>query len=167
MNIQDLLHPTLQGERPLRELSSKAPFATSSVVFVSFFGGPIAGTVCLAESAKRMGAAALRKRIIAIGVAAVLLQIGGEVLARPYLVDVEFLDPERLHRRATNAAGLLAWTAQAWLMKGPTRRYHTRRMSEEDALWRYGLIAVLLVGTVERLLSFLIISGMVTMMSGG
>ncbi len=153
----DLLSPTLQGKKRVK--LSKPPFRVASLVVVFFFGGPLAGTVCAMESARRMmDSDGVWRKLLVIAVAVILLQVSVEVALTPALLESEIVHAPTLHRRATNAAGLLAWSLQARSLTPMLRRALTRTGGDPGSLWGWGLAAVILVGTGERITVFVIVS---------
>jgi len=147
----ELLSPALAGVEYELPVEGRRPWRLSSQLYVGFFGGAIATTVIAWMNATRLGLSQ-RDRLLIAGVGVVAL------LAAAVAVFVLDPDGNRRIRLIVSFTGIATAAAQRLLQAKADRRYGFRHgEGAYDSLWVPGLIAVLVLGTVEAVLLYLVI----------
>ncbi len=145
----ELLRPALAGVEQALPVEGRRPWRLSSQLYVGFFGGAIAATVIAWMNATRLGLSQ-RDRLLIAGVGIVGLVAAG--------VAVAVTDPGDLTgiRFALHLSGIATAAVQRPLQAKADRRYGFRRGDAYDSLWVPGLVAVLVLGTAQNGLMYLL-----------
>jgi hypothetical protein len=149
----ELLRPALAGVEQALPVEGRRPWRLSSQLYVGFFGGAIAATVIAWMNATRLGLSQ-RDRLLIAGVGVV-----GLVAAA---VAVAVTDPGDLTgiRFALHVSGIATAAVQRPLQAKADRRYGFRHGdSAYDSLWVPGLVAVLVLGTAQNGLMYVLSQG--------
>lgn len=136
----ELLSPTIRspataGGRPWRPLS---------VGYVAFFGGVVAGTTISYLDARRLGADARDRRLVAV--------VGMVGLAVAVVATVALYSPDgsTSQRTVSRVVAVLAFLLQARLLRRHARSFEVRD-GDYGPLWLPGLAAVVGCGLIEAL----------------
>ena len=152
--MTDLLQPSLQEETPVATWLP-APFRLYSLLYVAFFGGPLAAAAIGVLQARRLRQSPHRLgRVVALGMVAAL-GVGLTAVLLDNVAAFDAVETDLLFRRANNLWGLLTWMALSRMLTGPDRRYTVRHLELQEprsSLWVPGLLAVFLVGSAQQLL---------------
>lgn len=131
-----------------------APFNLGSLLYVGFFGGPLAVGLIAWIQARRLRLGASVQRLLWVLTLAGVAGVGATVLAVSSVESFADLGTNLLFRRANNLWGLLGWMTVDRLLGGADRRYAVRDTNDAEprsSLWMPGLAAVFLLGTAQQL----------------
>ncbi len=169
LSTEDLLTPSLQDEVSVTDWAPP-PFRLENLLYTAFFGGPLAVGVLAAIQAGRLRQG--NARVWGL-LALALVGAAGVGLSATLLSHVESLadlGTNMLFRRANNAWGLLLWLALKRMLSGPDLRYAVRYPSTADeprsSLWVPGLLAIIVLGSIQQIALRMALLPFVPMESG-
>lgn len=138
-----------------------APFNLGSLLYVGFFGGPLALGAIAWIQARRLRLPAPVQRLLWVLCLTGIAGVGATVLVVDSVEAFSEIRTNLLFRRANNLWGLLGWMTVERLLGGADRRYAVRDTHDEEprsSLWVPGLAAVFLLGTAQQLLLRFVLS---------
>lgn len=146
----DLFQPSISADRHYLE----RPWNPASNFYVAFFGGVIAATAIAYLNAVRLHVEHLRPRIVAVGLAGVVVAL---VIARFISESVTDDDEARRYvRLASRVVAVLVHFVFAALLKQADRRFQLTG-GDYESLWQPGLVAVLAGGVVQAVLLYIVV----------
>ena len=155
----NLFRPSLQGREGVGQLPLQRPWRLSSQFYVAFIGGILALTGIAYLNGKRLGLSDVRLRIIvALGIAVTLISLA----ALSYGIKIADLEGEngqwiRLILRMVSVA---LFPVLYKIQKSADRIYQFNHDGDDDlysSLWVPGIIATLVLGLVQAILSLIIL----------
>lgn len=152
----DLFEPTLQAAVAGRRERPAEPWRVKSLMWIAFFGGSLALTAIAYLNGKRLKLSPARQhQVLLAGVAGFLLTLGAAyVLGQAEVAQRWQPGPGGSgFRLVSRAIALLAYLVILRLQRSAQRIYRFGG-GEYASLWRPGLVAVMVLGTLQNFLAW-------------
>jgi len=154
----ELFSPSLQDYQPLGKASRPQPWRLQSQIWIAFFGGVIPFTLIAYLNAKRLELPKHRlQQIVGLGVIGFITVIGVDYLFG-ITDDMSVRQATTSMRLTGRAVALLMYVLVHRMQNSADRTYAWVSDDSYSSLWRFGLLVIVVLGTLQNLLVYWIVS---------